>query len=106
MIRFVFRFVGFLTLAAAFVALLYDGTKTIAGSDIYYTKLSETWNAVNAGSLQAMQPLIDKRIGHWLWDPVMVNILSRPTWLVLGILGGLLLLIGRRKKPLIGYARD
>jgi hypothetical protein len=33
-------------------------------------------------------------------------VLTSPTWLVLGVLGIVLLLLGRRKKPLIGYARD
>jgi hypothetical protein len=34
------------------------------------------------------------------------SVLEQPAWLVLGILGILLMLLGRRKKPLIGYARD
>jgi len=29
-----------------------------------------------------------------------------PTWLVLGVLGSILMLIGRQKKTLIGYGRD
>ena len=29
-----------------------------------------------------------------------------PTWLVLGIIGSILILLGRKKKPLIGYGRD
>jgi hypothetical protein len=31
--------------------------------------------------------------------------LAAPTWLVLGVLGALLILIGRKKRPLIGYSR-
>lgn len=104
MIRFVFRFAGFLILAAAFAALLYDGTKTIASSDVYFTPLRITWNAVNSTSLQSLQPMIERHVA-WLWDPVMLNILAAPTWLVLGVLGSLLILIGRRKRPLIGYSR-
>jgi hypothetical protein len=33
-------------------------------------------------------------------------VLEQPVWLVFGIIGGLLILLGRKKKPLIGYARD
>ena len=32
--------------------------------------------------------------------------LEQPVWVVLGILGALLILLGRKKKKLIGYARD
>ena len=106
MIRFLFRFVGFLILAAAFVALVYDGTKTIAGSNVYVTPLGETWNAVHSTSLQLLQPAVERYIAEWLWNPVILNILTAPTWLVLGVLGSVLILIGRKKKPLIGYSRD
>jgi hypothetical protein len=105
MIRFVFRFVGFLILAAAFAALLYDGTKTIAGSDIYVTPFQVTWTNFHPASLQWLQPAIERHFPTWVWDPVMMNILAAPTWLVLGVLGALLILIGRKKRPLIGYSR-
>jgi hypothetical protein len=106
MIRFLLRFIGFWILAAAFVALLYDGTKTIAGNQVYVTKLGETWNGLHSTSLQLVQPAIERHLAQWLWDPVMLNILTAPTWLVLGIVGALLILLGRRKRPLIGYARS
>ena len=35
----------------------------------------------------------------------MVAILAAPSWSLLGGFGILLLLLGRKKKPLIGYAR-
>jgi hypothetical protein len=37
---------------------------------------------------------------------VSAYLLAAPTWLVLGILGSVLILIGRKKKALIGYGRD
>jgi hypothetical protein len=33
-------------------------------------------------------------------------VLNAPTWVVLGILAAILILLGRKKKPLIGYGRD
>jgi hypothetical protein len=41
-----------------------------------------------------------------VWDPIVLNILTAPAWLVFAILGTILMLIGRKKRPLIGYARD
>jgi hypothetical protein len=40
-----------------------------------------------------------------LWNPVAVTVLAAPAWSVLGVFGILLLLLGRKRKPLIGYAR-
>jgi hypothetical protein len=106
MIRFLFRFLGFWILAGGFIAFVYDGTKSIAGNAIYVTKLGDTWNAIHSTSLQLLQPAIERHVAPWLWERVALNVLTAPTWLVLGILGALLMLIGRKKKPLIGYARD
>jgi hypothetical protein len=104
MIRFLSRFIGLWILAAGFVFLVYDGTKSIAGNAVFITRLLDTWNMVHATSLAALQPLIESHLA-WLWDPVFTSVLNAPTWGVFGVLGAVLILLGRRKKPLIGYAR-
>jgi hypothetical protein len=86
MIRFLFRFVGLLGLALGFVFLVYDGTKSKSPQDV-------------------LRPLTAP-IANWLWDPVTVSFLGAPIWLVLAVLASLLMILGRKKKPLIGYARD
>lgn len=106
MIRFLFRFIGLWILAAGFVFFVYDGTKSIAGNAITTTKLGDTWNAVHSNSLQLLQPAIERHVAVWLWDPVVLSVLTAPTWVVLGVLGALMILLGRKKKPLIGYARS
>ena len=107
MIRGFFRLLGLLCLAGAFIFLVYDGAKSIADNMIYFTKIEETWNSFySKGPQELIKPMIDRYAGDWLWDPVVVKVLAAPTWMVLGILGILLILLGRKKKPLIGYARD
>ena len=106
MIRFLFRFVGFVILAGAFITLVYDGTKSIAGRQLVFTPLGQVWNNIHSTSLQLLQPAVERHISPFLWDPVVLNILTAPAWLVLGIVGAILMLIGRKKKPLIGYARE
>jgi hypothetical protein len=106
MIRFLFRFVGLWILAAGFVFFVYDGTRSIAGNALYTTKLGEIWNAVHSTSLQLLQPAIERHVAVWLWDPVLLSVLTAPVWLVFGVLGAILILFGRKKKPLIGYARS
>jgi hypothetical protein len=106
MIRFVFRFIGFWILAGGFIALVYDGTKSIAGNALSFTPLGQIWANIHTTSLQLLQPAIERHVALWLWDPIILGILTAPAWLVFGILGAILMLIGRKKKPLIGYARD
>src|SRR5262249_36227510 len=105
MFRFIFRFIGLWILAVAFVALIRDGTKTIAGSAMVFTKLGKDWYDFHPGSLLLAQPAIERHVTPWLWNPVIQTVLEQPTWLVLGVLGAILVLIGRKKRPLIGYAR-
>jgi hypothetical protein len=105
MIRFLFRTLGLLFLAAAFVFLVYDGTKSIAANAVIFTKVSEVWTIVHAQSLQQVRPLIERNLPAWLWDPVAVTILDAPALAVFGVVGAVLVVLGRRKKPLIGYAR-
>jgi hypothetical protein len=105
MIRFLFRFIGVLCLAAAFILVIYDGTKSIAGNSLYLTSVRALWELINAGSLAQLKPQIQSYANGVLWDPVMVSLLAAPSWSVLGILGIIFVLLGRKKKPLIGYAR-
>jgi len=104
MIRFLLRFIGLLCLALGFIFLVYDGTKSIADQRWYVTKVSDVWITVQESSLTKLKPALEG-IAGWLWDPVVVNVLNAPSWLVLLILGTVLILLGRKKKPLIGYAR-
>ena len=106
MFRALFRFLGLLLLAVGFVAIIRDGTRTIAGPTIALTKLGEDWYNVHPNSLLLAQPAVERHVTPWLWNPVIQTILEQPTWLVFGILGAIFILLGRRKKRLIGYARD
>ncbi len=106
MIRFLFRFLGVLILAAAFILLVYDGAKSIADSRIYIYKLGQLWTDIHAASLQSLQALVEQHLTVWFWNSIMLTLLDQPAWLVLGVVGILFILLGRRKKRLIGYARD
>ena len=103
--RFILRFLGLWLLAGAFVALIVDGTASIAGDAIRFKTLGETWFAIHQNSLLLLQPAIERHVAVWLWDPVIATLLQQPTWMVLGILGVIFILLGRKKRPLIGYAR-
>ena len=106
MIRFVFRFIGLWILAAGFVALVRDGTKSIAGNAVFITKLADDWTNIHASSLEQLKVVVERYAGPDGWEFASAYVLAAPTWLVLGIIGSILILIGRKKKALIGYGRD
>ena len=106
MIRFVFRFLGLWILAAGFVFLVRDGTKSIAGNSVFMTSLRDDWNNIHGTSLESLQALTEKYAGPALWEVASTYVLGAPTWLVLGVIGSILILLGRKRKPLIGYGRD
>jgi hypothetical protein len=69
--------------------------------------VSSTWENVHQSSLAALQPVVERYAGAWTWQGVVKPyFLDQPVSLVLAILGAILILLGRKKKPLIGYARD
>src|SRR5258708_1632401 len=107
MIRFLFRFVGMLGLAAGFFFVVYDGANWITNRAVTLTTVEKIWNELpNTRSPQdVLKPLVAP-IGSWLWDPVIVHLLAAPVSLVLVIAASVLMILGRKKKPLIGYARD
>ncbi|MGZ3408783.1 MAG: hypothetical protein ACXWJ8_10955 [Xanthobacteraceae bacterium] len=105
MIRFLLRFIGMWTLAAAFIFLVYDGTKSIASNALFMTRVKDVWGSVHQSSMISLQPKLEG-IAHFLWDPAMTTFLDAPVTVVLVIVGIILLILGRKKRPLIGYGRD
>jgi len=105
MIRGFFRLIGLLLLAGGFVFLVYDGARSIADQAVRLTRLGEFWNDIHQASQQSFHTMMDG-IAPWLWTDVIKLILNQPAWAVMGVLGLLLLLIFRPRKPLIGYSRS
>ncbi len=107
MIRFVLRFVGLVSLALGFIFLVHDGTKSIADQTLYISSVSSMWENIHQNSLAALQPVVERLVGVWAWQGVVEPyFLKQPISLVLAITGAIFILLGRKKKPLIGYARD
>jgi hypothetical protein len=105
MIRLLFRSLGLLLLAAAFVFLVYDGEKSIANQQFIYLRVSELWADIDQHSLNDVQDWFKVK-ALWAWDPYARIFFELPSWLVLAIISTLLVTLGRKKKKLIGYARD
>jgi hypothetical protein len=106
MIRFFLRLIGLLFLAAAFLAVVYDGVKSIADQVVFITKAGDVWNSIHATSQPVVQGWLAGRKVPWLWDPVLLAVLNAPIWALFLVVGAFFILIGRKRRPLIGYARS
>jgi hypothetical protein len=105
MIRFVLRFLGLCLLATAFVFFVYDGTKSIANQQFVPLKVGELWADIDQHSLNAVQDWFKAKL-LWAWDPYVQRFFDLPSWAVLAVIAAILVMLGRKKKRLIGYARD
>jgi len=105
MIRFLLRFIGLLLLALGFILVIYDGMKSIADRTFYATRLEQFWTDIHASSLQAARDTLD-RLASSLWPIIVQPLIDQPAAAVFAILGVVLIILGRKKRPLIGYARD
>jgi hypothetical protein len=106
MIRFLLRFIGLLLLALAFIFVVYDGIRTISDGTLLITKTSALWNTIHDGSLRMLQTLVEQKLGPEAWKIVVASVLDQPAAAIFCVLGVILIILGRKKKPLIGYARD
>ena len=108
MIRFLLRFIGLLLLALAFIFVVYDGIRTISKSDgtLLITTTSYLWNSIHDGSLRGLQALVEQKLGAEAWQIGVAPVLDQPAAAIFCVLGIILIVLGRKKKPLIGYARD
>jgi hypothetical protein len=105
MIRGFFRLVGLLLLAGGFIFMVYDGARWVADQNLRFTRFGQFWNDIHQASQQAVRTWIEG-IAPWLWTDVARLVLDQPVFAVLGVLGILLMLVFRPRKPLIGYSRD
>jgi uncharacterized membrane protein YdfJ with MMPL/SSD domain len=105
MIRGFFRLIGLLLLAGGFVFMVYDGARWVADQSLHFTQFGQFWNDINQASQQAFRTWVESK-APWLWTSVVRLVLDQPVFAVLGVLGILLMLLFRPRKPLIGYGRD
>src|ERR1700744_4456343 len=105
MIRGFFRLVGLLLLAGGFVFMVYDGARWVADQALRFTRFGQLWNDIHQNSQQAFRTWVESH-APWLWNSVVKVYPAQPVFAVMGVLGILLMLLFRPRKPLIGYSRN
>ncbi len=104
MLRLLTRFIGLLLLAGGFIALIVDGTRSIAGGRLMVTTMRKGASELFPGFYQALQSNVEN-VSAFLWDPILATLMLAPVSVALGGVGALMILLSHRQASPIGYAR-
>jgi hypothetical protein len=103
MLRFLARVLGLVLIAAGFVGLVIDATRSIANGAIQLTPLGDVAFTLFPRSFPILEPAITRHVHPWLWDPLLLNVFLLPASVVGFVLGLLLLWLGQPRRKPIGY---
>jgi hypothetical protein len=104
MLRLLTRFLGQLLLAGGFIALIVDGTRSIAGGYLLVTSLGKGLSETFPALYQSLQKGIEAN-SAFLWDPVLATLLLLPVSMALGGLGALLIVFSHKQAATNRYWR-
>ncbi|EFO33078.1 putative signal peptide protein [Roseibium sp. TrichSKD4] len=90
-VRFVVRLFGYALLASAVIALIADGSYSIAQSELATRSFGQVWFTYSAESLNLAQAVIQRHVSPVIWDPIIQTLLTWPVWAVTGPLAILFL---------------
>ncbi len=101
--KFLARSLGLLLVAAGFIGLVIDGTRSIVNHAISFAPLGGVVNFLVPGGVSGLQARVAVPSYPWLWDPIFTNLLQVPASLAGFLLGALLLWLGQKPLEPIGY---
>jgi hypothetical protein len=102
-LKFLSRSLGLLLVAAGFIGLVIDGTRSIVNHAIWFAPLGGVVNFLVPGGVSGLQAQVAVPSYPWLWDPIFTNLLQVPASLAGFLLGALLLWLGQKPLEPIGY---
>jgi len=99
MLRLVVRFVSILFLASGLVAVIVDGTRSLAGGSLYVTTLANALQALKPLALEELQATFGAHVSVALAYALMLI----PVSLALCGVGALLFVVSHKHRATIGY---
>ena len=102
MLRFLARVLGFLLMAGGFVALVYDGARSIANNGLRVTPLSDVIATLFKDKAGALQGSVEGA-APWLWHILGLPLTLAPASLIGLGLGAVLLWLGQPGREPIGF---
>ncbi|MGD9543758.1 MAG: hypothetical protein AB7F41_13110 [Methylocystis sp.] len=104
MLRLLTRLIGLLLLAGGFIALIVDGTRSIAAGRVMVTSVNAGMSELFPGLYQSLQSSVEN-LSAFLWDPVLTTLMLAPVSVAFGGVGALLILVSHRRQAPLYYAR-
>lgn len=92
--RFVIRAIGLAVFAAAFIALIADGIRSLAAGYLVLTTSETVWMALHPSSLAAFRAFVEHWTDPYVWNGLVRVVLAWPAFAVAGLVGVGLLLVG------------
>jgi hypothetical protein len=102
-LKFLARSLGLLLVAAGFVGLVIDGTRSIVNDVISFMPINGVITTFFPGGVTGLEARMAQRSYPWLWDPLMLNLLQLPASVTGFLVGALLLWLGQKSMEPIGY---
>lgn len=93
------RFAGALFLLAATIALVSDLTRwQIGDGGPMFESLAKHIRAFAPASMDAFGARIGRVLYPWVWDPLLLGLLSQPAWVLFALVGFALVYGGRERQ--------
>ena len=104
--KFLARSLGLLLIAAGFVGLVIDGTRSIVNNAVSFAPLGKVAGVIFPGSTADLEGGMMHRAYPWLWEPIATYGLQLPASVTGFIIGALLLWLGQKPLEPIGYLAE
>ncbi|TKT82589.1 hypothetical protein [Aquamicrobium sp. LC103] len=106
MIRTLFRLLATIALAIAVIMMVIDATRSIAADAWVMTPLGESWMETAPASLERLEAFFAANLPGFLWDHVVMPMLTLPGFAVFLGLALILYAIGRRPRGKVRFALE
>ncbi|GDX38504.1 hypothetical protein LBMAG20_07190 [Methylocystaceae bacterium] len=105
MLRLLARFFGLLLLAGGFIALIVDGTRSIAGGELTITTLRRGAVELFPTLYESVQTSVMQK-STFLWDPILTSLMILPVSIAFGGLGALFIVFSTKRDTQMRYWRQ
>lgn len=106
MLRFLVRAIGLLLLAGGFIALIVDGTRSLAGGSLHVASIDASLQTMGAQAYPTLEKWALAHLPTFVWDPLLVHLLRVPLSGALLLLGGLCVMLAHRAPQEFGYPAE
>ena len=104
--RLLLRLTGTWLLALALILLIVDGTKSLGANAIVWTTLGALWTQIHVASLEGFMAFITSRFFDVVLKPAADFVLALPAWVVFGVPGIILAIMGRSRRSRLYVHQD